>query len=161
MSLFRRVAANAFVFLAFCVLSCAQSLAGDNIHDESAWREYRAAKRQQVSDLCDIWFATYRPNSVGKTYVELASRYDSIDLSKCSPALRKHIKRAERDCTEIGELFGQGGSLPDISDLLTALKPGGSYAGSVNSLRGMRILELMGLLSDSERAVSDELKLDE
>jgi hypothetical protein len=157
----RLVMTQLFAFV-LCWTWGGAALANDRSYNESAYREYRAAKRQQVSDLCDIWWATWRPGTVGKTYVVLAGQYDQIDLNRCSPALRKHVKKAERTYTEIGELFGQS-TMPDIEAVIVTIKGSGGFksSSSVTSERGRRVLELMRELSASEEAVIKELGLDE
>ncbi len=163
----RRLVMAPFIAIVVClsfggVASAGDNYYGDNYYNEAGWREYRAAKRHQVSDLCDIWFTTWRPSSVGKTYVELAGQYDRIDLSMCSPSLRKHVKQAERKTTEIAELFGQS-TMPDLEAVILSVKGAGGFKSSskITSERGRRVLELMRELSASEEAVIKELKLDE
>ena len=127
-------------------------------YDLAVWQEYRAAKRQQIRDLCDIWFAEWRPGAVGRTYLDLADQYANIDLSRCSPAMRQHILKAERICTEIAELFGQG-SFSGIGEVLSQLRSQRA-SGSNHDERGSRILELMRDLAESENEVIKQLSLD-
>ena len=78
------------------------------------------------------------------------------------PRVRKHVKKAERTCTEIGELFGQS-TMPDLEAVLVSIKGAGGFRSSsaVTSERGRRVLELMRNLSASEEAVVKELALDQ
>lgn len=162
MTTVRRLVMTPLVALVVYLMLGSAASADDHYFNESAYREYRAAKRQQVGDLCDIWCATWRPGTVGKTYVVLACQFDQIDVSRCSSALRKHVKKAERTCTEIGELFGQS-TMPDIEAVLVSIKGAGGFKSSstVTSERGRRVLELMRDLSASEEAVVRELALDQ
>jgi hypothetical protein len=148
--------------LTLCLLACGAARADEREDNELAWREYRSLKREQVAELCDLWFAQYRPGSIGKTYVELAGRYAHMDLSRCSPALRSHLRKAEKTSTQIGELFGQG-TMPDLRAVLTMTRFGAGLESScaVSSERGLRVLELLRELSASEDAVIRELHLDE
>jgi hypothetical protein len=158
----RRLAVNPLIAFLLCLSLGGTTLADNRYFDESSWRECRAAKRHQVGDLCDTWFATWRSGAVGKTYLVLADHYERIDLSRCSPALSKHVKKSVRICTEIAELFGQG-TMPDIEAVFLTVKRAGGIksSSSVTSERGRRVLELMRELSASEEAMIKELKLDE
>lgn len=160
----QRFAMVSLLALVLCLMWGSRVSADDpnRSHNESVYREYRAAKRQQVSDLCEIWFATWRPGKVGKTYIALAEHYASIDTSSCSPVLRKHIKKAERICTEIAELFGQG-TMSDMEIVLRIVKVrfDSSSSPTVKTERGLRILELMRELSASEEVVVKKLGLED
>jgi hypothetical protein len=131
-------------------------------HDEVAWKELRAAKRDQVRTICGMWFRSWRSSSVGKTYVDLADHYANLDVSRCSTAVKKHVKVAERINTEIAEIFAQG--MPDIKSILLMIRDGGvgvETESSITSQRGHRVLELMRELADGERKLITELGLED
>jgi hypothetical protein len=74
MSTIRRFAMARHAALVLCLTWCGGALADDRHYDAWVYREYRAAQRQQVGDLCDVWFPTWRPQAVAKTYKVLADR---------------------------------------------------------------------------------------
>lgn len=164
MSTIRRYAILLLAALALFGTWGSSATAGDPAYDLSVYREYRAAKRQQVGYLCEIWFATWRPDAVGKTYHSLAGRYAQmeaqLDDSRCSSSLRSLIIKAESTSSAIAELFGQS-TMPDIELVLEAAKGGVGLksSSSATSLRGRRVLELMDELKASEEDVLRELGL--
>jgi hypothetical protein len=136
----------------------------DRAYDQWAYRAYRAAKRDQVGALCEIWFATWRPGEVAKTYRSLADRYaemeTQLDESRCSSSVHVLFMRAERTACEIAEVFGQG-TMQDIDVVLPQVKGGGGLrsSSSLTSERGRRVLKLMDDLRAAEEDVIKELGL--
>lgn len=144
--------------LLFCAPSFAKAQTSQRGYDETAWKEMRAAKRDQVRGICGTWFAYWRSGAVGKTYVDLAEVYANIDVSMCSNAVKEHVKNAERINTEIGETFALG--MPDIKHVLLVTPGGGGGSveveSSITSQRASRIMELMKELAQSEKKLIAE-----
>ena len=132
--------------------------ADDRLYNEEASREYRAAKRQQVGEVLELWLPTWRPGAVGTTYLKLGDRLSSIDTANCSPRLRMHIKKAECICTKLGEEC----VLASKSEIVVALTPfGPALKMDSSSDRTRGSMNYSGELATSEDVVLQELMLSE
>jgi hypothetical protein len=134
-----------------------QASGSERTYDEIAWREYREAKRQQVAELCEIWFPTYRPSTVGKTYVNLAGRVGGLDVSKCGPLIREHFDKSDIRNTEIAEIYATSG-LPNLSELLRLTHGASLNDSTAFNERELRILELIREQAESEKLIVSYLK---
>jgi hypothetical protein len=150
------------------VLLLAPAWAGERHENDRVWQEVRAAKRQQLRELGAIWFPSWRPNTVARTYLDLAERYDAIDLSGCHPSLRAHVKQCARKAERLSEVLTLKDPGVDLSAVLqvaqkkvplSMLLPKSSKSGE-EATKALA-MQLLQQWYEAEDQIAKDLRLDE